>query len=200
MVLNDNPVAINDEDCTYRGIFDLCVESLSYSSENEVRRDTVHKKKEYRGSGVKEYYILDARKTETVFYRLNARGHYRQIRTAGGDVIRSEVLPGFQFRISDLYRKPPLEELAEDPVYRDYVFPSFKEVKKELVLEKERAQKAEKSLASERQRGKRQKQLAEKRLSSEKQRTEKAETRMRSAEEEIRLLKAELRAAGISPD
>jgi len=36
-------------------------------------------------------------------------------------VIHSNVLPGFQFRLRDLYRKPSLETLAVDEVYQGYV-------------------------------------------------------------------------------
>jgi len=48
VVLKGNPVAINDDDCTYQGIFDLCVESLSHSSLKEITRDTVRKKRNMR--------------------------------------------------------------------------------------------------------------------------------------------------------
>ncbi|MCP4352735.1 MAG: Uma2 family endonuclease, partial [Desulfobacterales bacterium] len=110
VVLNDNPVRLNDDDCVYRGIFDLCVESLSHSSPKEIRRDTVDKKSEYGMGGVREYYILDARGIETAFYRLDKRGKYRKIGTGKDGIVRSAVLPGFQFRISDLYTQPSLEE------------------------------------------------------------------------------------------
>ncbi|MDM8551827.1 Uma2 family endonuclease [Desulfobacterales bacterium HSG2] len=183
VVLNDNLVEINDDDCTYQGVFDLCVESLSHSSDSEIIRDTVDKKGEYEGTGVREYYILDARKTETVFYRLNRRGQYQKISPVG-DIIRSGILPGFQFRISDLYRKPSLEELAEDPVYHDYVFPSFKAVKKELALEKQRAEREKQRAEKEKQRAEKEKRRAER----EKQRAEKekrrAEKEKRRAEKE----------------
>jgi len=98
VVLNDNPVAIGGDDCNYTGTFDLCVESLSHSSKKEVERDTVRKKGEYRGSGVREYYILDARGAETAFYRLNARGQYRRISRRGGRPFRDTPgipVPGF---------------------------------------------------------------------------------------------------------
>lgn len=140
VVLNSNPVGINDDDCNYDGIFDLCVESLSHSSKKEIKRDTVDKKAEYRAGGVKEYYILDARKIETAFYRLNSRGRYAKINPDGEGIIRSGILPGFRFRISDLYTRPPLEELAMDKVYCDYVFPSYKEME-------QRAEQAEKRFA-----------------------------------------------------
>jgi hypothetical protein len=42
---------------------------------------------------------------------------------AQGGVIRSRLLPGFQFRLADLYRLPELPELIEDPVYESFVSP-----------------------------------------------------------------------------
>ncbi|MCP4021790.1 MAG: Uma2 family endonuclease, partial [Desulfobacteraceae bacterium] len=129
VVLNDNPVAIDDDDCTYSGTFDLCVESLSYSTLKVMTRDTVEKKREYEGIGVKEYYILDARDHETAFYSIDKSGKYRSIGT--GSIVKSAILPGFQFRLSDLYRQPPVDELAQDEIYHAYVFPSYKEVLEE---------------------------------------------------------------------
>ncbi|MCP4345479.1 MAG: Uma2 family endonuclease, partial [Desulfobacterales bacterium] len=46
VVLDSNPVSINDDDRSYDGIFDLCVESLSHSSLKEIKRDTEDKKDE----------------------------------------------------------------------------------------------------------------------------------------------------------
>jgi hypothetical protein len=34
-------------------------------------------------------------------------------------------LPGFQFRIADLYRQPSLIEMAEDPLYSDFILPEY---------------------------------------------------------------------------
>lgn len=41
LVLNNNPIPLADHDRTYKGVFDLCVESLSDSSKEDVERDTV---------------------------------------------------------------------------------------------------------------------------------------------------------------
>ena len=71
VVLNTNPIILGDTEFSYKGTFDICIESLSYSKPKEIKRDTVEKKKEYEGIGVREYYILDARNIETAFYRLN---------------------------------------------------------------------------------------------------------------------------------
>jgi Uma2 family endonuclease len=158
VVLHSNPDTVGSDRCSYDGTYDLCVESLSYSSAKEIKRDTVDKKNEYEGTGVKEYYILDARGKETAFYRLNSRGRYVKIRPAGG-IIRSGILPGFQFRISDLYAQPPLESLIENKVYERYILPSYRESKQEAEKraekEKLRAEKAEKRLILERQRAER---------------------------------------------
>ncbi len=154
VVLDDNPVMINEDDCSFSGTFDMCIESLSYSSSKEVRRDTIIKRDEYEGIGVREYYILDARGIKTEFYTRNKRGKYAKISSESGDIVQSAVLPGFQFRISDLYRQPLLEELSEDEVYYKYVFPSFK-------LVKQRAEQAEKLLAREKKKTERESQRAE---------------------------------------
>ncbi|MCP4353582.1 MAG: Uma2 family endonuclease [Desulfobacterales bacterium] len=162
VVLDNNPVTIFLDDCSFSGTFDLCIESLSYSGSKEIKRDTVAKKREYETVGVREYYILDARNKETAFYCLNKKGKYVKIKPVDKDIIRSGVLPGFQFRISDLYTQPSLEKLAEDEVYCKYVFPSFKEVKQraeqaenKLILEIQRAEQAEKQLALEREKAER---------------------------------------------
>jgi len=141
VVLDGNPAGLDDDDCTYGGIFDLCVESLSHSSHDQVVRDTVEKRDEYAWGGVGEYHIIDARGIETAFHRLDRRGMYVPIPPTAEGVIRSTVLPGFQFRVSDLYTRPSLETLAEDGVYHDYVFPSHKEVRRQAERETERAER-----------------------------------------------------------
>ncbi|MCB0108606.1 MAG: Uma2 family endonuclease [Caldilineaceae bacterium] len=128
-VRHDNPVPLHDLDRNYTGIVDLAIESLSDSTMQEVERDTVHKKSEYEGVGVQEYYILDAEDRHTAFYYRTATGSYAPITPLNGDVIRSTVLPGFQFRISDLHRKPTLIEMAEDDVYNAFVLPEYQNQK-----------------------------------------------------------------------
>ncbi|MCP4353190.1 MAG: Uma2 family endonuclease [Desulfobacterales bacterium] len=203
VVLDNNPVRINDDDCSYSGIFDLCVESLSHSSLKEVRRDTVDKKSEYSTGGVREYYILDARGTETAFYTLNSRGGYDSITPVNGDIIRSRILPGFQFRISDLYTRPSLEELAEDEIYHDYVFPSHKVVKEQAEKEKKRAEEAENLLSLEKYRAeKAEKQLIleKQRAEQEKQRAEQEKQRAGQEKQRAERLAEKLRSLGISPE
>lgn len=144
VVLNTNPVPLRDKDRSYRGIYDLCIESLSDSIQREVDRDTVTKRLEYAAAGVQEYYILDERQTETAFFQLAPNGVYVPISPVGG-VIHSCVLPGFQFRLADLYRLPEPPELMTDSVYRDFVSPF-------LGAERERAEAAVQQAAQERSR------------------------------------------------
>jgi hypothetical protein len=143
IVLNDNPAMLHLNDFSYKGTFDLCIESLSYSKKTDILRDTVEKKKEYEGIGVKEYYILDARGKETAFYRLGEKGKYRKIKPVNKEIIQSEVLHGFQFRIPDLYNQPSLKEMSEDKVYQGYILPFYQEVRQKAEQEKRRAEKAE---------------------------------------------------------
>ncbi len=121
VVRYDNPVSIGQFDNSYHGICDLCVEALSHSTTAEIRRDTQTKKQEYATAGVKEYYILYAKGEPMAFYRLNARGLYVPIKPVAGDLIKSKVLPGFQFRRADLSRQPSLEEMSDGPLYQSLI-------------------------------------------------------------------------------
>ena len=94
----------------------------------------IDKKKEYAQSKVKEFYILDATGQDMAFYRLNKYGIYERIRPIEGDVIQSQVLPGFQFRLSDLYRRPTPNQMVKDPVYQGFIMLDYQ-------AEKEQAQK-----------------------------------------------------------
>ncbi|MCP4113390.1 MAG: Uma2 family endonuclease, partial [Desulfobacteraceae bacterium] len=144
VVLNNNPAGLHLRDRTYSGTFDLCVEALSDSTLRAKQRDTVVKKGEYESAGVEEYYILDPRKKETAFYRRNVYGIYEHIMPVSGDIIQSGVLPGFQFRISDLYKQPLPEKMAEDRVYQAFVLVSYQAEKQRAEQEKQRSEYSEK--------------------------------------------------------
>ena len=180
VVLASNPVALHDEDRSYRGIFDICIESLSDSSQTEIDRDTLIKRAEYAAAGVQEYYILDDRKTETQFYQLARRGLYQPIPPTNG-IIRSRVLPGFQFRLQDLYDKPAPAQMVDDAVYSAFISPDFRN-------ERQRAQQAEARAEQERQRAEQERQRAE-------QEHQRAEQEHQRAEDYAALLKA----AGLLP-
>ena len=121
VVLDNNPEPLGNDDKSYKGTFDLCVESVSTSSRREFERDTIIKKREYANAGVQEYFILDPRKKHQHFYRLVRRGVYRPISPTPDGIIQSHVLPGFQFRLQDLDKRPSLEDMAHDPVYQGFI-------------------------------------------------------------------------------
>ncbi|MCP3931451.1 MAG: Uma2 family endonuclease, partial [Bacteroidetes bacterium] len=175
------------------GIYDLCVEVLSDSTEKIRKRDTVTKKKEYAQGGVKEYYILDSQRDRIQFYRLGKKGVYIPIKPVKGKIIKSKVLPGFQFRIEDLFTKPTPEEMISDKVYQRFVLPSYTEEKRARQEEK-RARQAEK----------RARQAAEERArQAEKQARQAAEEQARQTElteRRTERLAEKLRALGVDPD
>ena len=130
VVFNSNPVPLLPNDRSYKGTFDLCVEAISESTKKDIERDTVSKKWEYAIGGVKEYYILDGHDRYMEFYRLNAKGVYIPIKPTKGGIIKSKVLPGFQFRREDLFNKPSPEEMIADKVYKGFVLPGYSEAKR----------------------------------------------------------------------
>jgi len=142
IILNDNPIQPDNQDRSYEGIYDLCIEFVSDSKPQYVAKDTVERKHEYCQAKVKEYYIIDDKNKHTVFYRLDTNSRYEIINPRNG-IIHSTVLPGFQFRIADLYKQPGLNNLINDPVYQSYV---------RLDLQKERQEKEAALIVAENER------------------------------------------------
>ena len=202
IVLNTNPVPLRDKDRSYRGIFDLCIESLSDSTKKEVERDTVTKRLEYAAGGVQEYFILDERQRETAFYQLAANGIYIPIRPVGG-IIRSRVLPGFQFRLADLYRLPEPPELVADPIYRDFVSPFLRVERERAEREYERAEQERERAEQERERAEQERERAEQehaRAEQERTRAEDANQRAAYAQEQAARYADMLKAMGVVVD
>lgn len=121
IVRNDNPVVFHPNDRKYKGICDICVESISTSARSEIERDITDKKSEYAFVGVKEYYILDPEGKHMFFYELTTPGTYTEMQPDSNGVISSTVLPGFQFRVEDLYSRPDYKDIALEPPYRGYL-------------------------------------------------------------------------------
>ena len=182
IILDENPDPVAPEDRTFHGIYDLCIELISDATLKDIRRDTITKKIEYAAIGVREYFILDARGYEMAFYRRTPQGKYAPIRRREEEIIQSEVLPGFQFRIPDLYRQPPLKELVQDSVYQDFVLADYQ-------AEKRRAEQAEHLLRQQLEHTK----DIERQLAQERQRAEQERQRAERLAEK-------LRALGISPE
>jgi Uma2 family endonuclease len=141
IVRNDNPIPLLPHDRSYHGIYDMCIEALSDSTSEIMQRDTITKKKEYAQAGVKEYYILDGRRERSQFFRLNARGVYTPIKPLKGDIIKSKVLPGFQFRIEDLLTQPSPDEMVSDKVYQSFVLLGYGEAKEKAEKAEQRAER-----------------------------------------------------------
>jgi len=129
-----------------------------------MERDTIIKKAEYAKAGIKEYYILDAQRERTQFFRLNkTRSIYKAIKPQKGGIIKSKVLPGFQFRIEDLFGKPSIEEMVENKVYQQFVMPNYLREKQAHQAEKRAHQAEKKALQAEKQAEKQARILAEQR-------------------------------------
>ena len=140
-IRHDNPVRWLDHERSYHGICDLCVEAISDSEPSEINRDIKIKKSEYEFAGVQEYYILDPTNQHMHFYQRNAAGVYVEMQPDADGILRSQILPGFQFRCSDLNRQPTLEELALDPVYQGYVLLRYQAATKRAEREQRRAER-----------------------------------------------------------
>ena len=145
IVRNDNALTLHDDDRTYRGICDLCIEALSDSSEDDIERDTVVKKGEYETIGFHEYFILDPSGEHRAFYRRNTAGKYEEIDAGPEQIIR----------ITDLTRKPRLVDLVDDEVYRGFILPEYQAQRQRAEQERQRAEEKQQLLDQERQRAER---------------------------------------------
>ena len=138
IILNTNPVQINESDNRYSGTVDLCIEILSDSNRKNIERDTKVKKEEYCLGGVQEYFILDGKMKRTVFYHRLKSGKYAETRPVKG-ILKSRILPGFQFRIADLTSRPSLEEMSNDVIYENFILPFYQAEKQKAGQEREKA-------------------------------------------------------------
>ncbi len=181
VVLDDNPILWRITDRAFKGVCNLCVEAVSDSTLAEVRRDTEEKKRDYALAGVQEYFILDPDDRYMRFYRLGADGRYEEIRPDAEGVIRSRVLPGFQFRRRDLLRLPDMKNLALDEVYAGYVLPEYRAAVVRADTEAQRADTEAQRADTEAQRA-----------DTEAQRADTEVVARRAAEERAQALEAEL--------
>ena len=182
MILRSNPTPWRDTDHRhFGGVCDLIVEAVSDSTLAEVLRDTEEKRTDYALGGVQEYYILDPSGEYMHFYRLTLEDSFEEIPPDDQGVIRSEILPGLQFRHSDLWRQPRLEELALDEVYSGFVIPTYQ-------VAVNRAEEAESLVKAESQRADAESQRAD----AESQRADAGEEAHRQAAKRVQELEAEL--------
>ena len=149
IILKSNPVQPALSDRSYKGIYDICIEFLSDSKKKYVTKDTVNKKQEYSDASVKEYYIIDANKTYTAFYRLQNNGIYESIPLDNG-IMRSTVMQGFQFRVNDIYECPDFKTLINDDIYKDYILLDYQKQCKKAEEERKAKELALKEVEKER--------------------------------------------------
>ena len=186
VILNSNPVSWGGVDQRhFEGVCDMVVEAVSDSTPAEVLRDTEEKRRDYALAGVKEYYILDPSGEHMRFYRLIPGGRYEEMQPDAEDVIGSEVLPGFQFRMEDMQRQPDLEELALDDVYSGYVIPGFQVAVARAEAEAAARQAAEQQAEAEAAA----RQAAEQRAEDEASARREADERMQAMADELARLR-----------
>ena len=202
-IRHDNPIQWGEHDHSYKGICDLCLESLSDSSIKEILRDTKIKKSEYAFVGVREYYILDPTNAHMHFYQLAPTGDYIEIQPDAQGVIHSTVLPGFQFRLADLQRLPELEDLALDEVYQGYVLLRYRAAVEQAAQAAQRALTAESQAKQEEQRAniaiqraEQERQRAEQERQRAEQERQRAEQEQQRAEQEQQRAEQERQRAG----
>ncbi|HRJ42927.1 MAG: Uma2 family endonuclease [Caldilineaceae bacterium] len=208
VVLHTNPIPLGDHHRSYRGIFDICLESLSDGSQTEIDRDVIIKREEYAAAGVQEYYLLDERGMETQFYGLNRRGVYVPLPQSNG-VVRSRVLPGFQFRVADLYAKPDPRQMMADPVYSGFIAPFVRAERQRAEAAEARAEQSETRAEQLERRAEQSERRAEqsegraeqseRRAEAERQRAEQSERRSEQLERRAAQYASLLRAAGLLP-
>ena len=146
----NNPVQFQAADCSYQGVYDLCIEALSDQDPAGIERDTQTKRAEYEAGGVREYYILHHQPRWQLFYARNTAGLYQPLVPQQG-VIQSTVLPGFQFRPEDLTRQPDTQAMLDDPVYQGFVSPAWQADRAARAFAEEQAQAAAQKAAQEAQ-------------------------------------------------
>lgn len=91
------------------GAADLVVEIISPES---VERDRGEKFVEYERAGVKEYWILDPMRQETLFYVRSADGMFQRQSLDADGYYTSTVLPKLRFKV-DLLWQDPLPNIVE---------------------------------------------------------------------------------------
>ena len=82
----------------------LAVEVLSSST---ARRDRGVKRHYYQRNGVSEYWIVDWMQRRLEVYRRADAALHLAATLYGDDMLRSPLLPGFSYRVGDLF-PPPL--------------------------------------------------------------------------------------------
>ncbi|MFN0145383.1 MAG: Uma2 family endonuclease [Dehalococcoidia bacterium] len=92
------------------GPADLAVEILSPGN---ASTDYVDKYREYETGGVPEYWIIDPVNHTADFFVLRD-GRYERAQADAEGIYRSTAVPGFWFRVSWLWERPPLSRVLSE--------------------------------------------------------------------------------------
>lgn len=85
------------------GPADLAIEIVSPESN---KRDRKVKFAEYQIAGIREYWLIDPEKQSAEFYQLDDEGTYEPAVLDGEGFYHSQVIAGFQLRVSWLWQSP----------------------------------------------------------------------------------------------
>lgn len=85
--------------CSYWEKIDLAIEIIS---PDDPERDLIDKRTDYATAGVSEYWIIDPRDDSIILLGLRA-GSYQVLNQAWQGNLASELLPGFQVDIEQLF-------------------------------------------------------------------------------------------------
>lgn len=98
IILNESLAQLSETAMT--GPADICIEIVSPES---VARDYGTKFEEYEKGGVKEYWIIDPKRTHTRFLRLNEQGVYQSIETDEEGFYQTPLLPRLRLHVPTLW-------------------------------------------------------------------------------------------------
>jgi Uma2 family endonuclease len=113
VILSENLYIVRENEIA--GAADLVVEVVSPGSQ---RQDRIEKYREYEKGGVKEYWILDPTRRESLFYQLNQQGVYVLVDTTETRIYQSKVLDKLRLSVDlfwqeELPRGPEIIELVK---------------------------------------------------------------------------------------
>jgi Uma2 family endonuclease len=117
VVLEENLRIIRENEIA--GAADLVVEVVSPGSQ---RQDRIEKYREYEKGGVREYWILDPTREESLFYQLNEQGVYDLVDTTVTGIYQSRTLPGMKLNVKLFWQ----EQLPRGPEIAELVKAMFK--------------------------------------------------------------------------
>ncbi len=112
VILKANPGQLTETEMI--GAADICVEIVSPES---VERDYADKFREYEQGGVREYWIVDLKRKDCQFYRLNDKGTYTHIHADAERNYTTPMLPRFKLHLPTLW----VEKLPDPPAVTDAV-------------------------------------------------------------------------------